>query len=199
MSDSLNKLRGERGASSKFSENAKRSQPLWSADFRVSDLRWVGGHRPPLQVFAKRSHPVFAPFAPVAGNQSDSGRIRLNPTFEIFQPRMGTNRHKCRRSDGSGALSAVIDHRDSRTHFYIRVLSVHSGLSETKPSYAAPTGLRLVGALPRASLRCALGYHIVVPSGLSVSCRKLRNEPNVFGMAVIDRRYSKTRTKKIQT
>src|SRR5436190_20291301 len=32
------------------------------------------------------------------------------------------------------------------------------------------------GRLPRASLRCTLGYHLVVLSGLAVRCRKLRNE-----------------------
>jgi hypothetical protein len=41
------------------------------------------------------------------------------------------------------------------------------GIYQTNPTYVAPTGLNiLVERVPRASLRCALGYLIVVPSGL---------------------------------
>jgi hypothetical protein len=58
------------------------------------------------------------------GKWAEISGIRLNPTFEMFQPRMDANRHKSRRSGGSGAMSAVIDHRYSRTHFDICVLSV---------------------------------------------------------------------------
>src|SRR5689334_9513837 len=42
----------------------------------------------------------------------------------------------------------------------------------------------LAGALPRASLRCALGYHITVPSGLTVRSGKLRNEAIARGAPV---------------
>src|SRR5678815_4444584 len=44
-------------------------------------------------------------------------------------------------------------------------------LVETKPNDAAPTALNncLLMSYPRASLRCALGYHITVPSGLADS------------------------------
>src|SRR5436190_23399316 len=47
----------------------------------------------------------------------------------------------------------------------------------------------LAERVPRASLRCTLGYHIVVPSGLAVRCRKLRNEPTL-----LDRRFQDLRS-----
>jgi hypothetical protein len=59
------------------------------ADFQNSrfEIGTIGGHRPPLQVFAKRSHSAFASFVSfcLTGKRAEIGGIRLNPTFEIFR------------------------------------------------------------------------------------------------------------------
>jgi hypothetical protein len=39
----------------------KRTHVVWIADFRISDCHENGGHRPPLQEFAKRTHALAAP------------------------------------------------------------------------------------------------------------------------------------------
>src|SRR5829696_9003393 len=114
-----------------------QTNPCARREFKVSSLRFKV-----VRKITKRTHSDLRSLRLVAGNLSEFGPIRLNPTFEMF---LRNEAKLCR------------------------------------PSRAIYIG----GPVPRASLRRALGYLIIVPSGLAEGqIQKITKRSHALGAPV---------------